>query len=108
VKPYPGHQRRDDPRRLGESLDRVAGSLGLPPSGVLARLTQRWPEVVGEAVAANTTPRSLREGVLVLAVEDPVWATQLRWLEADLLARVAEAAGPGVVERIALRVRREP
>jgi predicted nucleic acid-binding Zn ribbon protein len=44
--------------------------------------------------------------VLSLAVDDPVWAAQLRWLEADLLARVAEVTGPGVVERISLRVRR--
>ena len=90
-----------------EGLDRVAGSLGLPPSGALSRLTKQWPEIVGQAVAENASPRSLRGGVLVLTVADPVWATQLRWLEADLLARVREAVGPGVVERVTLRVARE-
>jgi predicted nucleic acid-binding Zn ribbon protein len=94
------------PRKLGEALDRLSHSLGLPPTAATARLVQAWPEVVGEAVAAHTRPRWVRDGVLSLAVDDPVWAAQLRWLEADLLARVAEVTGPGVVERIALHVRR--
>jgi predicted nucleic acid-binding Zn ribbon protein len=94
------------PRKVGEALDRVARGLGLPPAAATARLVQAWPDVVGEAVAAHTTPRWVRGGTLSLAVDDPTWAAQLRWLEADLLARVAEVTGPGVVERIALHVRR--
>jgi predicted nucleic acid-binding Zn ribbon protein len=106
----PGFRRTDEeppgPRKLGEALDRVSRGLGLPPSAATARLVQAWPEVVGEAVAAHTRPRWVRDGVLSLAVDDPVWAAQLRWFEADLLARVAEVTGPGVVERITLQVRR--
>jgi predicted nucleic acid-binding Zn ribbon protein len=94
------------PRKVGEALDRLSRGLGLPPAAATARLVRAWPEVVGEAVAAHTTPRWVRDGVLSLAVDDPVWAAQLRWLEADLLARVAEVNGPGVVERISLHVRR--
>ena len=94
------------PRKVGESLDRLSRGLGLPPASATARLVRAWPEVVGEAVAAHTSPRWVRGGVLSLAVDDPTWAAQLRWLEADLLARVAEVTGPGVVERITLHVRR--
>ncbi len=94
------------PRKVGESLDRVSRRLGLPGASATARLVRAWPEVVGDAVAAHTTPRWVRDGVLSLAVDDPVWAAQLRWLEGDLLARVAEVTGPGVVERITLHVRR--
>jgi predicted nucleic acid-binding Zn ribbon protein len=94
------------PRPVGESLDRVARSMGLPPASTTARLVRAWPDVVGEAVAAHTRPRWLRDGVLSLTVDDPVWAASLRWLEADLVARVTEVTGPGVVERIVLHVRR--
>ena len=94
------------PRKVGESLDRLSRGLGLPPATATARLVQAWPEVVGEAVAAHTSPRWVRDGVLSLAVDDPVWAAQLRWLEADLLARVAEVTGPDVVREIRLHVRR--
>jgi hypothetical protein len=40
----------------------------------------------------------------VVAVDEPAWATQLRWLEADLLARLNDVLGPGQVARIEVRV----
>jgi predicted nucleic acid-binding Zn ribbon protein len=65
-----------------------------------------WADVVGEGVAAHARPRSLRHGVLVVLVDDPAWATQLRWLESDLLARLATIAGEDTVTEIQVRVRR--
>jgi Dna[CI] antecedent, DciA len=38
-------------------------------------------------------------------VDDPIWATQLRFLEADLLGRLAAVAGEEI-ERIHVVVRR--
>ena len=104
IRPLPGD--RPGPRRVGDSLDRVTTSLGVPSSSTLARVFAAWPELVGESVAANTRPRSLRDGALVVAVEEPAWATQLRFLEADLLARLAEAVGAGQITRIEVRVAR--
>ena len=60
---------------------------------VLTEVFARWEEVVGAEVAAHAEPRSLRDGVLVIAVDQPAWATQLRFLGADLLARVRDATG---------------
>ena len=97
-KPLPGDV--PEPRRVGESLDRVAASLGLDSS-----LVTRWAELVGASVAEHTRPRALRDGTLLVAVDDPAWATQLRWLEADLLARLADVLGPARVTRIEVRVR---
>ncbi len=105
VLPLPGESGHD-PRPVAESLDRVSRSLGGPPATVLARLFSSWTELVGEAVAAHARPRALRRGVLVLAVDEPAWATQLRWLEARLLERVGEVAGEGVVTAIEVRVER--
>jgi predicted nucleic acid-binding Zn ribbon protein len=84
---------------VSESLDRVTGRLGAPRVTVLTLVFARWEHVVGPEVAAHSEPRSLREGVLVIAVDQPAWATQLRFLGADLLARVREATGcPDVVD----------
>ncbi|MCU1485373.1 MAG: putative RNA-binding protein containing Zn ribbon domain [Actinomycetia bacterium] len=101
-KPLPGEVA--DPRRVGESLDRVASSLGVPLASTLSTVFASWPDMVGESVAQHSRPRSLRDGVLVVAVDEPAWATQLRWLEADLLTRLGEALGPGQVARIEVRV----
>jgi predicted nucleic acid-binding Zn ribbon protein len=89
---------------VGEGLDRVAAALGVPEAAVLPAVFGGWSELVGERVAAHATPRWLRDGVLLVAVDEPAWATQLRFLEADLLRRVAEQLGPDRVTRIEVRV----
>ena len=96
----------EGPTPIGRSLDRVTTSLGMARSDDLRGVFGGWRELVGEQVAAHARPRSLRDGVLVVVVDDPAWATQLRWLEQDLLTRLAKVVGDGVVTRLEVRVAR--
>ncbi|HUF33668.1 MAG TPA: DUF721 domain-containing protein [Acidimicrobiales bacterium] len=93
------------PRSVADSLDRVAASLGVPRASTLTTVFSAWPELVGASVAERATPRRLEGTVLHVSVEEPAWATQLRWLEADLLRRLEEVVGPGAVTAIEVRVR---
>ena len=93
-----------DPRRLGESLDAVARSLGAPPASALVTLFDGWADIVGDSVAAHSRPLSLTRGTLAVAVDEPGWATQLIYLQAELLRRLDEALGAGVVAGIRVRV----
>jgi predicted nucleic acid-binding Zn ribbon protein len=89
---------------VGESLDRVTRSIGVPLSAVLAPVFSGWEEIVGAEIAGHARPRSLRDGVLVVVVDQPAWAAQLRFLTSDLLRRLEVAVGPGQVTEIQLRV----
>jgi predicted nucleic acid-binding Zn ribbon protein len=64
----------------------------------------RWETLVGPDIAAHARPESLRDGHLVLVVDHPAWATQLRFMTADLLARLAEVAGASEVSDIRIKV----
>jgi hypothetical protein len=46
----------------------------------------------------------VREGTLTVAVDDPIWATQLRYLEPAVVTRATALLGPGVVARVKVRV----
>jgi predicted nucleic acid-binding Zn ribbon protein len=92
------------PRRVGESLDRITRTLGTPRAQVLATVFSSWEELVGPDIAAHTQPRSLRDGVLVIAADQPAWVTQLRFLAADLLARIQAATDGADVREIRLTV----
>lgn len=94
------------PETIGAGLDRLLRNLGAPKAATVGDLFERWPDLVGEGIAARVRPTALRDGTLLLAVEDPAWATQVRFLEADLLARLAEGLGEGTVNAIDVRVRR--
>jgi predicted nucleic acid-binding Zn ribbon protein len=90
------------PRPLAESLDDAVSRL-VPPepaettgpasAGAMGAVFARWEEIAGPAVARHVRPVRLAGGVLLVAVDEPAWATQVRTLGAHLLARVAEVAG---------------
>jgi predicted nucleic acid-binding Zn ribbon protein len=91
---------------LSDSLDTVVRGLHGPGAKATAGVFGRWDEVVGVHVAAHARPVLLDAGRLVVEVDEPGWATQLRYLEADLIERLAAIAGAGAVRTIDLRVRR--
>jgi len=100
-------ERRDDgpqPIRLDAALDRVvrslrAGAVRAEVAGVFGR----WEDAVGPALAAHVRPIRLDRGVLLVEVDDPAWATQLRFLSDDVRARLRTVAGVRV-ERLEVRV----
>lgn len=94
-----------DPVPMTDSLDRVVRRLGGASVDATTGLFARWVELVGEGVARNSRPVSIRGNVLVVAVDDPAWATQLRFLERQLLDRLDAELGAGSVTSIDVRVR---
>ena len=103
-RPFPGPD-ESGPRPVSDSLDRYAERIGAARASALAAVFARWTEVVGVQVAAHTEPLSLVQGALVIGVDDPAWASQLRYFGADILQRLEEVAGPGLASRIEVRVR---
>ena len=80
--------RRVAPRRLDAAL--AALSAELAPATTLARVQARWPDAVGEAIAAEAEPISERDGVLTVACRSAVWAQELDLMAPDLVARLNE------------------
>ena len=95
---------RREPRPVGESLDRLTRSLSGVGAQPLASVFTEWPKVVGDTLAAHCRPVSLDGTRLVIAVDEPAWATQVRYLETELIARVAEVVGGPPVQAIEVRV----
>ncbi|MEY2474584.1 MAG: hypothetical protein QOK28_3913 [Actinomycetota bacterium] len=105
-KPLPEPASERDPARLGPSLDRVAKRLGAPTAKALSGLFHRWDEMVGPGIAAHAQPVSLRRGVLLVDVDTNAWATQLRYMTSELVAKCCEELGEGAVKKIEVRVAR--
>ena len=94
----------DEPVRLADALAAVGSELGLPPGNAHGDLDAHWHEVVGDDVAAHARLVSVRDGVLTVAVDDPIWATQLRYLETAVLERATAVVGVGLVTSLRVRV----
>lgn len=94
-----------DPVPISSALDGVVRSLRGPSREAVGGLFGRWDEAVGEQVALHVTPRKLDEGTLIVEVDDPAWATQVKFLTPMITERLIAVAGVKV-DRIEVRVER--
>jgi predicted nucleic acid-binding Zn ribbon protein len=91
---------------ISAPLDRVLDALGAPPADALGSVFERWDELVGPPLADHGRPAALDDGVLVVRVAEPAWATEWRYRQGEVLRRLDERLGAGVVARIDVRVSR--
>jgi predicted nucleic acid-binding Zn ribbon protein len=86
-----------DPVPLGELLSTLSTRRRWQSHLAAGQLQAHWAEVVGPAVAEHTEPVRLKGGMLVLRADSPAWATQVRYLSAELARQVNAALGAEVV-----------
>lgn len=89
-----------DPQLLGALTGSIAKSRGWSGKVAEGTVFGRWSQVVGEDIASHATPLSLTDGVLSIAAESTAWATQLRLMQTQILAKVHAAVGHGVVKQL--------
>ncbi|ABK73076.1 DNA replication protein DciA [Mycolicibacterium smegmatis] len=92
----PGPDARD-PQLLGAVTQDLAKSRGWSARVAEGSVIGRWRAVVGDQIADHATPTALNEGVLTVTAESTAWATQLRMVQSQLLAKIAAVVGDGVV-----------
>jgi hypothetical protein len=77
-----------DPIRIGGTLSALARGWGFESPVETARIFSGWEQIVGPEVAARCRPSSLRGGVLKVRTESAVWASEFRYLSADVIRRI--------------------
>lgn len=68
------------------------------------RLREMWKDVAGDFIARHANPVSLKGGCLTLHVLQPAMRFHLEQSRAELLRKIQQAAGPGVVKMIRFSV----
>ncbi len=92
----PGPDRRD-PQLLGSATMDLARNRGWSGRMAEGSVFGQWSAVVGDQIAEHASPTALREGILTVTAESTAWATQLRMVQSQILAKIAAAVGDGVV-----------
>ena len=89
-----------DPTVLGSALGAFSERLGWSARLRGARVHEHWNEIAGDQLARHVEPVRLAGGVLVVRASSPAWATQVRYLAPQLLARANEVLGPDQVHTV--------
>ena len=94
----------DEPVPLRMGLERFFKHLGRPPVDVVTQLHERWPDVVGPALAGPTRPLELVDGVLTVGCDEGAWASQIGWMEAQITQRFRAIFPDVELTKVATRV----
>jgi predicted nucleic acid-binding Zn ribbon protein len=89
-----------DPQPLGRLASRLVADRGWADRVSGGVVIARWAQLVGAEVAEHAQPVSLQDGELIVRASSTAWATQLRLLQRQLIARITAGVGPGVVNRL--------
>lgn len=92
-----------DPGTLASAFNSLTETMGWQSPLGSAQLVAKWPEIVGETIAAHTTPVGVEGGQLVIHTDSTAWATQLRLIRQDVLATLATELPHVVLEGIVVR-----
>lgn len=92
---------RRDPMALGAAINRLITERGWETPAAVGGVMGRWPQIVGEDLARHCVPQRYDdERVLTVQCDSTAWATQLRLLAPQLVARLNEDLGHGAVRLI--------
>ena len=83
----------------------VMKQLGLEQRLQQSQVFYLWPNIVGVDIARHAQPVSLRNGILVVAVDHPVWLQELsRYHKPLIVQKVQERVGKKTVRDIVFRI----
>lgn len=95
-------EKGSDPRPVRDALQNLIDGRGWSKRVESARVFNEWQAIAGEQLALHTEPVRLHGGVLVVRASSPAWATQVRYLSRELIARANEVLGEGQVRQVTL------
>jgi predicted nucleic acid-binding Zn ribbon protein len=108
-----GWERRRDERASRETaLGDVVADLMREPlfaRGVaVGRLAAEWEAIVGRRLAAQTAPRAVEGGTLIVAATTGPWGAQARFLGDEIRVQANRALGAELVRDVRVLVHPEP
>lgn len=88
---------------IGSLLRQVLDSQGVGDRLSRYQAWLVWDKIVGEQIARRARPLRLREGVLEVKVDHPVWMQQLQMLKPKILQKLNQQLPNAHIEDIYLR-----
>ncbi len=77
--------------------------LGLPDPLLVGRIKDEWEEIAGSPWLGRSEPVTIQGKTLVIAANSPSLVAFLRYSVDDLLKRLQDRFGPGLIESIEVR-----
>jgi hypothetical protein len=97
--------RSTEPVAIGDIVDGLLAEDVFARGMPVAKLAATWSQVVGERLAAETSPLALEAGVLTVGATTGPWGAQARFLNEEICRRANDALGGDAVRAVRIVVR---
>ena len=81
-------KKKEGPKQVRETLQKYLEKAGISEKVEAASVVPEWPNLVGEGIAAVTTPLRVSNNVLVVGVRSSAWLSELKLMEREILNRI--------------------
>ena len=92
-----------EPVHLRSVLEQLLKDFGTPDISVVTSIVDQWEEVVGIDLATKISAVAISGSELIVRVDDPAWASQINWLEKQLLDKITNLVGEEKITSIRVR-----
>jgi hypothetical protein len=96
----PSRPRMPRASRAGSILQQLLNAQGMEQKFREYRAWEVWEKVVGPQIAGHARPLRLREGVLEVRVDQPIWMQQLRLMAPEILQKLNRALGEELIREL--------
>ena len=82
-----------DPQLLSAAIPRMIEDRGWSVPAAVGGVMGRWGEIVGSHISAHCKPVEFSDGILTVRTDSAAWATELRMMAPQLLAKLNAELG---------------
>src|SRR3990170_6062702 len=97
-----------EPKTIRSILESTLKGLEIDVQLKTHSIWSAWKEVVGDSIALNTQPRSIRNRILFIDVSHQTWIQQLQFLKPMLLEKVNTFLGEPHIQDIRFKLGKIP
>jgi predicted nucleic acid-binding Zn ribbon protein len=87
-------------KSVGDSLHMLIKRFGLEKKLNQCRVIELWPELVGENISKMTVVERIDDKMLFVRVRSKTWRTELLFQKREIIRRIDEKIGKGVISDI--------
>lgn len=91
------------PKKFNVIVDEVYSIYGMQGAHKEHRALKVWRNVVGETIAKITKVEKFARGILYVRVLNPSWRNELSFRKKNIIGRLNEAVGGGLVKDIVFK-----
>ena len=92
-----------EPVHLRSVLEQLLKDFGTPDITTVISIIDQWEEIVGSDLATKISAVAISGSELIVRVDDPAWASQISWLENQLLDKITRLIGEEKITSIRVR-----